>query len=443
MLTDLLENLRLVFVVSGLGLTAAAGLLLWRVRGILNWKRSLRQTLAEMHRQKAAADGPREQALGHVVEACDGIWHSPSPGLDQVRALPEYVRRVAGAYFPEEARPELCLSIGQLLTAAQQLTDHLAAIVERPAFRRLGRLRIRRLRQIFKWYQGLCDNPVFAWVMARRSMVTRMLHIVRIVLPDPLAWLAYLSRRLTLIMAGRCLLLDLYLFIGQATIDAFETGEGQEGPETTSQTDETVLAAYETLIAKEETVANPELETIRDSLVGLPARLWHPPGGSEWRTAVQGAAGVIAAAHFPDSAAPLEEARFHVLLDRGRAWLTTMADCRRLAVIRPLYRVSLKRLFQVKAVAEADFMQRTGQAARGAYAAWRWGRWPFKVARWIRRRSPAGLAGEMAFSLACKAAANYLARVGFDRACRELEMVYRVSLEKPAQVMKNQKRDDS
>jgi hypothetical protein len=432
MLPTILENMRLLYALAGLCLTAGIGIMLWRVRGILHWKRSLRRELADLYQARSAAEGPREAALARVIDTCETIWRSSSPDLGQIKELPDYVRSVATAFFPDDPRPELCLSIGQLLSAAQGLTEHIGHLLQRPAFKRLGHLRIRQLHKMFTWYQDLNANPVFAWAMARRRMINRALHVLRMVLPDPLAWLAYLSHRLTLIMVGRCLLLDLYLFTGQSVIDAFDTQNDMATPDNhqDEQTGESVLDAYEALIKEEDTLANPELEAIRTQLVGLPARLWNVPDREEWQTAVQRAAGLIAAANFPDSKTPLEEATFYVLLDRTRAWLEAMAQCRRIALVKPLYKVSFKRLFQIKAATEGDFLRQTGHLAKGAWTAWRWGRWPVKMLRWIKRRSPAGMAGELAFTMACRAVTNYLFRYGFDRACKELEMVYRISREK-------------
>jgi hypothetical protein len=123
----------------------------------------------------------------------------------------------------------------------------------------------------------------------------------------------------------------------------------------------------------------------------------------------------------------LDEAVCRVLLDRARYWLETMAAARRLPVVRPLYGISLKRLQQIKAVTESDLLRWTGKVAGSVWSAWRWARWPVRLLRWIRRRSPAGIALEVGSTLALKAMHNYLARYGFDRACQELDTVYRLS----------------
>jgi hypothetical protein len=188
-----------------------------------------------------------------------------------------------------------------------------------------------------------------------------------------------------------------------------------------------VLDAFEQSLSETSRPMPAELEAIRSDLIGLPARLWNPPGIKEWRHAVEKAARIIAAAYFPASPAPLEEATCRVLLDRTRYWLQAMAAARRMPVLRPLYRISLKRLVQLKAITESDLLRRTGQVASGAWTAWRWSRWPVRAFRWARRRSPAGIAIEMGFTLAHRAALNYLARYGFDRASQELDGVYRLS----------------
>ena len=64
MLSTMLENLRLLYVIAGLCLTVGIGIMLWRVRGILHWKRSLRRELADLVQANAAAQGPRKAALG-------------------------------------------------------------------------------------------------------------------------------------------------------------------------------------------------------------------------------------------------------------------------------------------------------------------------------------------------------------------------------------------
>jgi hypothetical protein len=421
------ENLRVIWAGLGLSLAILMVLVVWRVRGLLLWKRSQRQELAQLRQLRETAQEDRVEALDEIITSCEAIMRSTSLELGHFNALPGYWRRIAACYFPEESQPELCLSIGRLLATAQQLADRAQALVQRPGFDRLGRLRIRQLRRTCQWYQTVTGQPVVAWIIARRKTISVLSHSLRFMLPDPLVWIAYLSQRLTVLMAARCLLVDVYLYTGKSALDAFDSQSKSIPLGNQGSTSDSVLEAFETTLEKENSPMPAELTAIRNALVGLPGRLWKPPGVREWCHAVEDAARAIAVNHFPTSAAPLDEATCRVLLDKGRCWLEAMAAARRMPVVRPLYRISLKRVVQIKAISESDLLQLAGKVAGGAWHVWRWARWPIKAMRWVRRRSPAGVAIEVSMTLALKSMQNFLARYGFDRACQELDVVYRLS----------------
>jgi hypothetical protein len=426
-LIDGIESFRTVWALLGIILALAAAVIVWRVRGLFSWERSQRRELAALRRRRDAAEGIVEKACTEILCACEAIRRSPSLDLDRVKSLPDYWRRIAACYYPDEPQPELCLSVGRLLAVARQLADRLNALLLRPGFNRLGRLRVGQVRSTFRWYRRLTARPVVAWLLARRRTIREFRHALRFVLPDPLVWIAYLSQRLTVMMAVRCVLIDLYLFTGQIAMEAFGAQRKSKPTEQGDKASHTTLDAYRQALERESRPLPGELEQIRSALTGLPGRLWQPPGVEEWYRAVQQAAHVIAAGHFPESPSPLDEASCRVLLDRARYWLETMAAARRLPVVRPLYGISLKRLQQIKAVTESDLLRWTGKVAGSVWSAWRWARWPVQLLRWIRRRSPAGIALELGSTLALKAMHNYLARYGFDRACQELDTVYRLS----------------
>ncbi len=426
-LTDWLNLLRWAWACLAVMTAAAVAAVIWRMRGLLSWKRSQRSELAELRRQMESAEKTASAAAAEIVRTCEGIRRSAAPDIGHLTSLPEYWRRIAANYYPGEPQPELCLSVGQLLAVARQLADRLEALLRRPGFNRLGRLRVGQVQRTFHWYQRLTAQPVVAWMLARRRAIRTFRHAVRVVLPDPLVWIAYLSQRLTLMIVVRCVLIDLYLSTGKIAMEAFESQLRSVPAVERDKASRMTLDAYGQALEKENRSLPDALETIRSGLTGLPGRLWQPPGIEEWCRAVERAAGVIAAGYFPESPAPLKEATCRVLLDRVRHWLETMAAARRLSVVRPLYGISLKRLQQIKAVTESDLLRRTGKVAGSVWSAWRWARWPVQLLRWIRRRSPAGVALEVGSTLALKAMHNYLARYGFDRACQELDTVYRLS----------------
>ncbi len=431
LLIDGFYSLRVVLAVFGFVLALTTVVVVWRVRGLLSWERSQRLELVELRRRHAMADGIEQAALGEILRTCDDVWRSASLDLARISALPDYWRRIAACYYPDESQPELCLSVGRLLSVAQQLAHRLDALLQRPGFRRLGNLRIGQVRRTFLWYQRLTNQPIIAWILARRRTIRTFLHTMRFVLPDPVTWIAYLSQRLTLMTAIRCVLIDVYLYTGHIAMDAFDSQRQSITAEHTGKVSETILDTYESVLQEESATMPEDLERIRNDLTGLPGRLWQPPGIQEWYKSVEQAARVIAADYFPESGAPLDEACCRVLLDRCRYWLETMAGARRLPMVRPLYAISLKRLHQIKTITESDLLRSTGKVAGTVWSAWRWARWPIKALRWVRRKSPAGLAVEIGSTLALKAMHNYLARYGFDRACQELDVVYRYSKNHP------------
>lgn len=426
---ELWENMRFVGGWLALALAMFTGFVVWRVRGLLNWNRSQQKELAALRKMRDGAEDARRSALDQIITDCAALQHSTTLDMSRVTQLPAYWRKIAACFHPQESQPELCLSIGQLLEVARQLANRLEALLRGPGFKHIGSLRVRQVRRTYHWYQRFSSSPTIAWILARWQTFRTFRDALRFILPDPFIWIAYLSQRLTVMMAVRCLLIDLFLFTGKCALEAYDAQSEISQAELADGNSEMVLDAYENELEKESVTLTSELTELRSELTGLPGRLWCPPGLDEWWQAVEKAARLIAAGHFPKALEPLDEATCKVLLDRGRYWLQAMSDARRRPVVRPIYQITLKRLQQIKTVTESDLVRTTGKMAGGVWALWRWARWPIKVFRWVRRRSPAGVAVEMGSTLAVKATHNYLARYGFDRACRELDMIYRLSVD--------------
>lgn len=427
LLLELFEFLRIAAGVLSLILVLITGIVLWRVRGLLNWNRSQKRELAELQKIRDRSDGVQRQALDEILSRCSAIRHSTRLDAGSLAELPAFCRSIAACYHPDEPHPELCVSIGHLLLAAHQLADRLEVLLKVPGFEHIGRLRVRQVRRIYQWYSDFSASPMISWILARWQALRTVRHALRFIMPDPLTWIAYLSQRLTILMAMRCLLIDLFVYTGKLAMEAYGLDEEDPSMDTVGQTSDSVMDAYEDALEAATPDLAPDLDRLRVDLTGLPARLWRPPDMLEWWQAVKQAAHIIAAGHFPQAEAPLEEATCRVLLDRCRHWLQAMSDARRMPVVRPLYRISLRRLHQIKMVTESDLLRSTGKVAGGMLSIWRWARWPIKVFRWARRRSPAGIALDLGSTMALKATHNYLARYGYDSACRELDTVYRLS----------------
>jgi hypothetical protein len=70
------------------------------------------------------------------------------------------------------------------------------------------------------------------------------------------------------------------------------------------------------------------------------------------------------------------------------------------------------------------------QVAATAANIWNWYRmskWPPSIVRWLRQGSTGGLAVKLGWVVVKATLVNFLCRYAFDRACKELDMVYRES----------------
>jgi hypothetical protein len=415
--------------------------LLWRMRGIWHWKQSLRQELLALRREQVKAQGPRQAALSRVLTTCEGIWYSTVPDIALVTQLRPYIHAIAQAFHPQDPRPELRLTLGKLLMALQQVSQRLAQVLGRRGFQRLGRLRIRQIRKGIGWYQTVSANRLLGWLLARRTAWIRLLLALRLALPDPLTWAAYFSRRYALMLMTRCLVLDFYIFIGQVAVDAFDGSGLERLPAMAESESRQLLQEMEALAAEENPLGDPQLQAIRQALVRIPARLLTPPDLDEWWAAVRQSAAIVAARHFPEAAAPLEEATVNALMDRTRAWIETVSAMGRLPVVRTFLRIQLAVILDLKPVVQGALSLGNSRISRTLWSAYRWGRWPTRFYRWFKRSTAPGMAAEVGFILARKGLANYLCRCSFDHACRELEMVYRRSAPQPARARDNTEKE--
>jgi len=289
-------------------LTATSIIVVWRLRGILNWKRSLSDELKGLNKEAEAAGERKKQALKVVRERCHRLWHATSPELRELADISVYVHSIATCYYPGLEKPELRISIGRFLKSAHDSVDRLELILRRPGFQRLRGIRIRHIRNSYEWYDRVSQYWIIRCVSRYRKLVTKIFQLRLVILPDPFSWLAYLSNRLTMLTLTRCLLVDVYLFVGRLAIQAYdEEGKEELIPSELGEL-EKVLEDLDSLEPSEPDVTDTRILEIRNRLVGFSSILISSPGLEDWKKAVGRAAKVIARKYFPDAKRPLEEA---------------------------------------------------------------------------------------------------------------------------------------
>jgi hypothetical protein len=405
-------------------LASASILIVWRLRGILHWKRSLSDELRVLNEEADEAGECKSQALKVVRERCQRVWRAASPELRELTDLSAYVRSIAACYHPGLERPELRITIGRFLKSAHDSLDRLELILRRPGFQRLRGVRIRHIRQSYEWYDRVSQYWIVRVVSRYGKLVTRIFQLRLILLPDPFSWLAYLSNRLTMLTLTRCLVVDVYLFVGRLAVQAYQEEEKMEPIPSGLGELESTLEDLGSLEPSGPHVADTQILEIRNRLVGFPSMLLSSPGLEDWKKAVERAARVIARKYFPDAERPLEEAALGPLLTRSQAWIRSVCTTEKISVVKRFHRIQLQSLYRVKSLTDIWLPNQVRTLAKKTWHMYRWMKWPLLVYRGIKKSSSVGIAMDVGWMVSKRAFINFACRYTFDMACQELEMIY-------------------
>ena len=404
---------------------AVAGILfIWRLRGVLSWKHSLRNELKGLNREAKAAGETRQQALKAVLERCQRAWRATFPELRELADLSAYVHSIAACYHPGVENPELRITTGRFLKSTQESVHRLELILRRPGFQRLRRVRIRHIRQSYEWYNRVSQYWIVRCFSRYRKLIRRLFQLRLVILPDPFSWLAYFSNRLAMMTLTRCLLVDVYLFVGKLAIQAYDEEDKEEAIPAEMDELEKTLEDLDSLKPSEPNITDPQVQEIRNRLVGFTAMLVSAPGLEHWKKAVAQTAKVIAKKYFPDSECPLEEAALGPLLTRSQIWIKSVCETENIPVVKRLHRIPIKSLYSAKSFTNTLLPKQLRTFAKKTWDMYRWMKWPLKVYRWIKKGSPVGIAMDVGWVLAKNGLINLICRRTFDMAYQELELVY-------------------
>lgn len=420
--------IKVVFGLGALGIAAGSIFAVWRLRGILNWQRSLRNEMKIVMNEAETAQESRKQALKLIFQACQQVKESTSADIKEMTKLSGYVRSIAACYHPDSERPEQQIRIGRLLHSARQSIDRLDRILYRPGFKKLQRVRIRHIRQALEWYDRLRKNKL-AELILRFYHATKNIYWLRlIVIPDPFAWLAFFSNRLTMLVLVKCLMMDIYLFIGKMSIDTYESTEGNDNLVVDFEKIENTLDEINLLKPSDVSMDDPQIFEIRDRNFGLDRILISTPDFADLKKAVWEAAEVIARRHFPDAEYPLEEAALGPLLKRSQSWLNSICESENLPFIKRLHGIKLATFYDIKSFSDSLLSEQIKVFVKKSRDVHRWIKWPLRLYRWIKKKSPMGITLTLGWVIMKKAVMNFICRYSFDTACKELENVYRQSV---------------
>ena len=419
---------------SGLGIAAllialATLTVVWRLRGLLQWKRSLKHEFRGLKDELYSAGPCRQQAIQVVLDRCQGIWQAGFPEIKEITGLAGHLRDIAATFHPDQEKPELCVTAGSLIRASHSAVERLQDILRRPGFSRFQNIRIRHIRKAWNWYDRISRYRAVQAYIRYRRWINRANVLRLILLPDPFSWLIYLSNQLTILSLTRFFLMDLYLFAGKQAILAYDHESRHEAiPQDTGEIEQD-LSDLADLTEPESRPADPRIQEIRNRLVGVNTLIFSSPGYTEWKSGFGDALRVIAGTYFPESPAPVEEARLGTILIRCQFWLQSISDTEKLPIFNRLHRIELRYLSSVKAATEHPLFRQAGTFAKKSWNAYKWMQWPLLIYRLIRKTTPAGMAASMGWMLVRKGTVNYLSRRAFDLTLQEIETVYRLSQE--------------
>ena len=411
----------------GLGFIGLIMIVVWRARGVISWNRSIDKELKALAAEAETVGPARKKGIKRVIKECEILSRALSPEQTvSVERLRSFIRSIGSCFFPEAERPELQISLGHLIKSLNASLYRFDQIIHRPGLKRIQTINIRTVHGLYHWSEELIRRPWVRWYVTHRSKIQRFTLIRLFIIPDPLSWILFLSRKLLVLVLIKSLLLDITLFVGKLALDAFD-GESEHPVKKNRQALEAVLEDLSHLEVPSTMQDDPKIAVIRQQLVGFSTILLSNPTWREWKTAVRQAAEVLARRHFPDADRPLEEAAIGPLLVRTRSWLGTLGKGNNIMLVRYVYQTRLETLFQAKDISDLVFTSTVRGIVRNSLTAYGWLKWPLKIYRRVKRFSLPGIAADVGWVLGKKSALTIIYGRTFDQACRELDWVYRNS----------------
>ena len=413
---------------GGIGLVLACLLLIavWRAQGFIAWNRSLQKELKSLAKEAETASLKRRNGIRVIQDRCDEILYSLSPRLGDLDELRDYVRAIAACFFPDAQRPELQVSLGNLIQCMNDSLGRFDRILQRPGLNRLKSINIKTIRNLYRWSVGVMQHPSVKWYAEHRILIRRVSRIRFLFFIDPFSWIFLLSRKVVVFLLIRTLVLDITVYVGKVALTAY--GQNHYRSE-----DEDVDILEETLEDLSNVQMPPAMETdpvliqIRQELVGFSTVMLSNPTWDKWKVAVRKAAEHIARSYFPDSDNPVEEAAIGPLLYRTRSWLDTLGKGETIAVVRYAYRTRLETLSQARDVSDLILTPTVRRAMRTALGTYGWLKWPLLIYRRAKRFSLPRVAVDLGWFVGKKTILVLIHGRTFDQVCRELEWVYRIS----------------
>jgi len=413
----------ILMIILAFILTVLAIIIFIRSRWIFKWRTRLYTDLNNLKIEinSNQCTETKKQAITIILDHFNFLSKTISPDISYLLTVSDYIGDIARCYHPEEDYPELCLSIGQLIHATESITLHLELIIAQPGFNKIRRVRIRHIRNYIRWYRKISQMLMFKVFKRYQSYFTTLSYLRLIAFPDPFSWLLVLSRRFFILSLIRYLLIDIYLFIGQLAIRMYDNQTSHEWIK--PQDLEEIFETLQTYPENIPFTTNLRLMTIRKNYLSFSSIIFTQKPLNKWKKAIISATWSISQFYFPDASHPIEEAAIGPLMNHSIYWIRTISDLKQFSIINRIYHIPVISLYQIKRLADnlPPYLMANISTLLKTY---KWIKYPFKMYRWIKKTSPAGIAMEAGLFISKKSLILFVCQYSFDSACKEIDAVY-------------------
>lgn len=388
---------RLIIVISALLAAFFIPVFILHIKEAVKWRWTLKKELRKLRMEQRLFRRPKKDAFTLIHTKCSFLFTASNTGLSDFSNLAEYIISIAGCFHPDSERPELKASLGHILYCLEKSFERFDQIMMRPGFSSLSSVNIRTVKRLHRLY----NTP-----NGRSSSETRFLY-----------------SNLPLLFYSKYLVVDLYIFLGRLAVDIFDKKTVSISTDKQEELEATLkeLSKVKNL---ENNNSPDELLKIKNHLVGMPAILTSDPDFAKWKQALSEAAVIISKKHFPESATPVEEALIGPLLMRTRAWIGTIGKGEGYPVAGQLLKIRLETIFLVKSISDTVMPAAVRKIVMRTQKAYGWVKWPLNVYMWASKGAFVKIALDVGWFTGRKAILVIIFGKTFDKACRELEIVY-------------------
>jgi len=422
----IIKIFQILMAITAFLLAVVTSIMAFRFRVFFKWRRSLSNDLKLFKKQVDPIDGPRQKAQQIVVDTCENIQHAFLADIKLFDQLPQYICSIAACFYPEKDHPEQCISIGNSLFIIQEIAFRLDQLFQKPVLNQFRQLRIRHIVNIYDRLKRMEKNVFFSFYLKYRKIIQKISFIRLIIIPDPFSWIFYLSNQLTIISITRYMLLEIYLYVGRLSIDAYGQSGDNQPISLSNEELEALMSDLEKIQAVTSPVDMPQLSKIRKKRLGLGKGLLSELSFEQWKKAISESSIAIASYHFADSDQPLLEASVGPLLDRCRYYIKTINTIQSIPVVYKLADVKIEVFFQAK-LALDNVPPQLKQAISSTLKLYRWAKWPITIFRLAQKLTPAGIASSLGWMLTKNSLVFYGYYYTFYFVCNELNIIYTLS----------------